>query len=68
MKFRVFAMMALKFLGVDKVASQRVAESGSYKKGLEGTYFANANIENNPIYFPSKKQQIKRKRMLAKKR
>ncbi len=67
MKFRNIAMMALAFLSMDKMASQTFNETKSTKQAFKGTLFENVNIGNNPIYHPTKSQQIKRKRLLARK-
>lgn len=68
MKFRALAMMALAFASFDKNVQEQLKETNSFKKSLEGTYYSNVNVGNNPIYIPSKSQKIKRARFLARKK
>jgi hypothetical protein len=68
MKFRALAMMALAFAGLDKNMQQSLKETNSFKESFQGTYFENVNVGNNPIYYPTKSQKIKRARFLARKK
>ena len=67
MRFKLLTMMAIAFLQNDKNAQKTLKETGSKKEAFKGTMFEYVNLGNNPIYIPSKSQQIKRKRMLARK-
>jgi len=43
-------------------------ETNSFKESFQGTYFENVNVGNNPIYYQTKSQKIKRARFLARKK
>ena len=68
MRFKGIMHMALAFLAMDTQAKETMSKTGSFKESLKGTDFRNVNVGESPIYFPNKKQQIKRKRFLAKKK